>query len=205
MSDADRSDAGATMTRAIARAAAHALVSGLIVALVWAALRWLGASDALAAGVGVAVALAPGVNDYLGRDLAGRRLSDDPLAPEPEPEDATFRTPEGTLRRAPDELLNASDFVSVSRMVSPEMVEAVAALTPRAWAALPAGDPREAEVMGALDAWLDGVPDWAVDGRLPLEAIFLAELRARLADTAGRDDAGSVAMPDDLARPARLN
>ena len=184
---------------ALARAAAHAAGAMACVLGVWAVARLFGAPDALGAALGVAAALAPGAYDYLGRDLLGRSLGAEPLA-----EDATFRTPQGTLRRAPDEVLAASDFVAVSRMVEPALADAVAALTPEAWLSLPPGDPVEAAVIGALDERLDAVPDWAVDGRLPLEALYLADLRGRLGGLAGRDAPDAAPAPSGT-RPARLN
>lgn len=158
------------------RAIAHSVLAIAIVWLFWALLSWFGVSEILSVGLGIVFALAPGVNDYLGRDILGNKIEgfnsvdDDNLF-------LKFR--EGKYTRNRRESVNASDFVFISRILKEKykpLVSLVADLDLEQWRSI---DP-ESELVGAimesLTDEIDETPHWAKGNKLPLYPLFLVDL-----------------------------
>ncbi len=161
---------------AFLRACSHALLAAFFVCIIWWVLTAAGVPEALAVGIGLAFALAPGAYDYLGQDLLGRRIDEpDPL----ESNDPFLKFREGKYSRRRDEGLNASDFVFIARLLKPKyqpLAALIAELDLPQWRKLnPDSDLVEA-VMESLSDEIDETPHWARDKKLPLYPLFLLDL-----------------------------
>lgn len=181
--------------RSLGRAAVHSASAAIVLLVVLWVARALGASDLLAVGLGVVVALAPGAYDYLGRDLMGRRLvDDDPLEEHP-----YLWVGKTRLTRSLDDGLNASDFAFVARELASDwtyLKPMVEDLNLASWRALDPESELAEAVMTSVEAKIDGTVDWAVEKKLPLVGLFWADIHAMLTSELARDFA-----PDPVAAP----
>ena len=160
----------------IARAITHIIVLMITIWFFWLVLGRFGVSEILSVGLGIAFAFAPGVYDYLGRDILGAKIEDtDPF----ERDDPFIKFRKGKYTRDKKEGLNASDFIFISRILKKRfhpLVGLVADLDLKKWRSIDPESELAAAVLETMDDEIEETQHWSKGKQLPFYPLFLLDV-----------------------------